>query len=87
MGRLSAEGLCACRSIEAATDTRVLLAFVREVLVPELKPGQVVVVLDNLSARKAAEGEPLITAAGCRLLHLPPYSPDLNPIEPCWSKL
>ena len=86
LGGLSAEGLCACMPREAAVDTRVCLAFVREVLVPELKPGQVVV-LDNLSAHQAAEVEPLITAAGCRLLYLPPYSPDLKPIEPCWSKL
>lgn len=86
LGGLSAEGLCACMSIEAATDTEVFLAFVREVLLPELRPGQVVV-LDNLSAHKAAEVETLVTAAGCRLLYLPPYSPDLNPIEPCWSKL
>lgn len=73
-------------SIEAATDREVFLAFVREVLVPELTPGQVVV-LDNLSAHKAAGVEALIRAAGCRVLYLPPYSPDLNPIEPCWSKL
>lgn len=86
LGGLSAAGLCACMSIESATDTDVFLAFVREVLVPELRPGQVVV-LDNLSAHKAAEVESLITGAGCRLLYLPPYSPDLNPIEPCWSKL
>ena len=86
LGGLSAEGLCACMSIEAATSTEVFLAFVREVLLPELRPGQVVV-LDNLSAHKAAEVEALIRSVGCRLLYLPPYSPDLNPIEPCWSKL
>lgn len=86
LGGLSLEGLVACMSIEAATDKEVFLAFVRQVLVPVLRPGQVVV-LDNLSAHKAAEVREAIEAAGCRLLYLPPYSPELNPIELCWSKL
>jgi len=54
--------------------------------VPVLRPGQVVV-MDNLSAHKAREVHEAITAAGCRLLYLPPYSPEFNPIELCWSKL
>ena len=64
----------------------VFVAFTREVLMPELRPGQVVI-LDNLSPHKADEVRALIEAAGCRLLLLPPYSPDLNPIEQAWSKL
>src|SRR5690606_23513881 len=86
LGGLSREGLIACMSIEAATDREVFVAFVREGLVPELKPGQAVI-LDNLSSHKAAEVSEMITGAGCRLLHLPAYSPELNPIELCWSKL
>lgn len=86
LGGLSLQGLVACMSIETATDTPVFVAFVRHVLAPALKPGQVVI-LDNLSPHKAAEVRSLIEGAGCRLLLLPPYSPDLNPIEQAWSKL
>ena len=86
LGGLSLQGLGACMSIQAATDTPVFVAFTRHVLVPELRPGQVVI-LDNLSPHKADEVRALIEAAGCRFLLLPPYSPDLNPIEQAWSKL
>lgn len=55
-------------------------------LVPKLKPGDVVVV-DNLSAHKVKGLRELITARGAELLFLPPYSPDFNPIEQAWSKL
>ncbi len=73
-------------SIEASTDTDVFLAFVREVLVPSLRPGQIVL-MDNLSPHKAPRVREAIEAAGCRLRLLPRYSPDLNPIEMCWSKI
>lgn len=86
LGGLSLEGLIACMSIESATNKSVFVAFVREVLVPQLRVGQVVI-LDNLSPHKADEVRDLIEAAGCQLLLLPPYSPDLNPIEQTWSKL
>jgi transposase len=86
LGGLSLEGLIACMSIQAATDLDVFRAFTREVLVPELRPGQVVI-LDNLSPHKAEEIRELIEEAGCQLLLLPPYSPDLMPIEQAWSKL
>ncbi len=86
VGGLSRAGLIACMSIEGATNTAVMVAFTREVLVPVLRPGQVVI-MDNLSAHKAPAVRALIEHAGCQLLCLPPYSPDLNPIEPAWSKL
>jgi transposase len=86
LGGLSLDGFCACMSIEAATDRDVFTAFVAHVLVPALRPGQVVV-LDNLSAHKVAAARALIEAAGCTLLFLPPYSPDFHPIEQAWSKL
>ena len=86
VGGLSLEGLVACMTVEGAADTDVLVAFTRHVLVPVLRPGQIVV-LDNLSAHKAPMLRRLIERAGCTLLFLPPYSPDLNPIEPAWSKL
>ena len=86
LGGLSLGGLTACLAIEGAADTAVMLAFVRHALVPTLRPGQVVV-LDNLSVHRAASVRRAVEAAGCRLLFLPPYSPDLNPIELAWSKL
>jgi transposase len=86
VGGLSLGGLIACMSVEGATDTDVVAAFAEHVLIPALRPGQVVV-LDNLSPHRAARGRALIEAAGCRLLFLPPYSPDFNPIEQAWSKL
>ena len=86
LGGLTLAGLTACMSIEGAADTAVLVAFVEHVLVPTLTPGQVVV-LDNLSVHRAARVRELVEQAGCTLRFLPPYSPDLNPIEPAWSKL
>lgn len=86
LGGLSLEGLVACMTVTGATDTPVMVAFTQQVLVPALRPGQVVV-MDNLSPHKAPRVRALIEAAGCRLLFLPPYSPDLNPIEQAWSKL
>lgn len=86
LGGLSTTGLVAMMTIEAATNQDVFLAFVREVLVPELRPGQIVV-LDNLSPHKAPAVRKAIEDAGCKMKFLPPYSPDFSPIEPCWSKL
>lgn len=86
LGALSLAGLGACMTVNAPTDTDVFTAYVRHLLVPTLRPGQVVV-LDNLNAHRAAAVRTLIARVGCRLLFLPPYSPDFNPIEPAWSKL
>jgi transposase len=71
---------------EGAADTAAVVAFTAHVLVPALHPGQVVV-MDNLSPHKAPRVRQLIERAGCRLLFLPPYSPDFDRIEPAWSKL
>ncbi len=60
--------------------------YVERSLVPELRPGDIVV-MDNLPAHKGAAVAAAIESAGCRLVYLPPYSPDLNPIEPMWSKV
>jgi transposase len=86
LGALSCTGLEAVMMIEGATDADVFRAYVQEVLCPTLRAGDIVVA-DNLSAHKAAGVQAAITATGARLLYLPPYSPDLNPIEPCWSKI
>jgi transposase len=86
LGALGLAGLVATMTIEGFTDGAVFLAFVQQVLVPELRPGHVVV-LDNLKAHKVAGIAEAITTTGARLLYLPPYSPDLSPIEECWSKV
>ena len=61
-------------------------AFVEQVLVPTLRPGDIVV-MDNLSSHKSARTTELIHAARAELVYLPPYSPDFNPIEPAFSKI
>jgi len=80
------DGTTACMAIEGATDTAVFRAFVSEVLVPTLRPGDIVV-MDNLIPHKNEETITLLEAAGATALFLPPYSPDLNPIELMWSKV
>lgn len=86
LGAMTSSGLLATMTIEESTDTDVFLAFLDQVLCPKLKPGQIVV-LDNLSAHKAPAVQEKIEATGASLLYLPPYSPDLNPIEKCWAKI
>jgi len=79
-------GPCAAALVSGATDSEIFLAYVEHVLVPELTPGDVVI-LDNLSPHKAAGVREKIESAGATLLYLPPYSPDFNPIENMWSKV
>ena len=86
IGAICARGVVAMMTIEAATTTAVFLAFVTHVLVPELRPGDIVV-LDNGGAHKPAVIKAAVEAAGATLLFVPPYSPELNPIEMCWSKM
>ena len=83
---LSGKGVGAPMMLEGAMDTAAFVVYVREVLAPELSPGQVVV-MDNLSVHKARAVEELIEARGCQLLFLPAYSPDLSPIELAFSKI
>lgn len=73
-------------TVEASTDGDVFLAFLDQVLCPQLRAGHIVV-LDNLAAHKVPEVRERIEATGATLLYLPPYSPDLNPIEKCWAKI
>ena len=86
LGAVSASGWVATMTIEAATDGDVFLAYVEQVLCPQLRPSHCVV-MDNLAAHKVAGVRELIEATGARLLYLPPYSPDFNPIEKCWAQL
>ncbi len=86
LAAITIEGVLAAASIDAATDGEVFTCFIREVLIPTLRPGMVVV-MDNLSAHKLAAIRVSIEAARCRLVYLPPYSPDYSPIENIWSKV
>lgn len=79
-------GLAAAATVDAPADADVFRAFVRESLAPALRPGDVVV-MDNLASHKAAGVREAIEAAGAQVRYLPPYSPDLSPIEPMWSKV
>ena len=72
--------------IDGPMNGNAFLAYVEQVLAPSLKPGDIVV-LDNLSAHKVPGVRETIEAAGARLLYLPPYSPDFNPIEQLFAKL
>ena len=86
LGALDVHGVRAMMTIEGATDAEVFETFLERVLLRKLKPGDIVV-LDNVGAHRSADVHRLIEAAGARVLYLPPYSPDLNPIELCWAKL
>jgi transposase len=86
LGAMSLNGMIATMTIEEPTDTDIFMAYVEHLLYPVLKPGDVVV-MDNLSAHKAPAVREWIEKAGAELLYLPPYSPDLNPIEKAWAKL
>ena len=80
------DGSTACMTLAGATDTEVFRTYISEVLCPELRPGDIVI-MDNLGAHKSPATLELITARGAQALFLPAYSPDLNPIEKMWSKV
>ena len=86
LGALSLRGVVAAMTIESATDGDVFLAYLEQALCPKLQAGDVVV-MDNLSAHKVPGVRQLIEVSGAKLLYLPPYSPDFNPIENMFSKL
>ena len=83
---MSRSGMGPSLAVEGATTKVVFEAYIEKVLAPELKPGQIVV-MDNLSSHKGPRVRELIEDRGCELLYLPPYSPDLNPIEEAFAKL
>ena len=86
LATLSMTGITAPMTISGAVDGDVFKVYVEQVLSPTLKVGETVV-MDNLPAHKVAGIRELIEASGAKLIYLPPYSPDLNPIEKCWSKI
>jgi transposase len=83
---LTAAGAGPTLALDGAVDGPAFAAYLREVLAPTLRPGQVVV-LDNLSAHKGDAARAIVEARGCRLLFLPAYSPDFSPIELAFAKL
>jgi transposase len=88
IGALTQEGVAASMSVAAATGTAVFLAFAEQALIPALRGRpDALVVMDNLAAHKAAAVRGALDRAGLGYRYLPPYSPDLNPIEPAWAKL
>jgi transposase len=86
IGALSLSGLQAPMTVDGASDGEVFRAYVEQVLCPTLE-SEDVVVMDNLSAHKVSGIREAIEAKGAKVIYLPPYSPDWNPIEKCWSKL
>jgi transposase len=86
LASMSLEGMGPTLAVEGATTAAVFEAYVEEVLAPSLRPGQLVV-MDNLTAHKGERVGELVEGRGCELLYLPPYSPDLNPIEEAFSKI
>jgi transposase len=86
LGAPSLQGLDAVMTVDGATDEAVFRAYVEQVLGPTLVAGAVVI-MDNWGAHKVAGSRAAIAQHGAQVIYLPPYSPDLSPIEPCWSKV
>lgn len=86
LGCLTRTGIGPAMLVEGATTTEVFTAYVEHLLVPWLRPGQIVI-LDNLSAHLGDRVRQLVEAAGCQVRYLPAYSPDFSPIEWAFSKL
>ena len=88
LGAIARDGLVAVMSIAAATSTAVFLAFLQQGLIPALRARpEVLVAMDNLAPHRAAAVRNALSQAGLAHRYLPAYSPDMNPIEPAWSKL
>jgi transposase len=86
LASMTFEGMGPCMALVGSTTRAAFEAYVEWVLAPNLSPGQVVI-MDNLSADKVGRVRELIEGAGCELLYLPPYSPNLNPIEQAFAKV
>lgn len=85
LAALGTTGIAAAMTVQGAADTLTVEAFVREVVVPTLRPGQILV-LDNVRTHKSDGLRRLVEGAGCQVRFLPAYSPDLSPIEEAFSK-
>jgi transposase len=86
LGAIALDGVRAVMTVEGGTSREVFLRFAREHLCPSLRRGDVVV-MDNLAAHHVREVRRVIEESGATVLFLPPYSPEMNPIEICWAKL
>jgi transposase len=86
LGALNLRGLVATMTIQGGTDGDVFAAFLDEILGPHLKDGDLVV-MDNAGAHKDPRVKMILAKFGAKPVYLPPYSPELNPIELAWSKL
>ena len=86
IGALRCDGLVAPSVFDGPINGELFLAYVQQVLVPTLRPGDIVI-MDNLRSHKVAGVREAIEAAGATLMFIPPYSPDLNPIEMAFAKL
>jgi transposase len=80
------KGMGPCLVVEGATTREVFETYSERMLGPALRPGQIVVI-DNLSSHKGERVRVMIEERGCELIYLPPYSPDLNPIEEAFAKV
>ena len=86
LASITAEGTGPCLAVEGSTTRGVFETYLERVLAPSLRPGRVVV-MDNLSAHKGGRVREIVEGRDCEVLYLPPYSPDLNPIEQAFSKV
>lgn len=86
IGGMSLDELIASMSIVGSVNTDVFLFYIQEILIPQLWSGAIIV-MDNLPVHHASVIQAAIEAVGAKVVFLPPYSPDLSPIELCWSKL
>lgn len=86
IGAISLNGMMGCMTFEGGTKKEIFITYIKDVLSPDLREGNIVI-MDNLSAHKSNEIREIIESKGAFLVYLPRYSPDLNPIELCWSKL
>jgi transposase len=86
LSSMTLEGMRTSLAVEGATNREVFETYVEQILAPTLRRGQVVV-MDNLTAHKGERVKELIEERGCKLIYLPPYSPDFNPIEEAFAKI
>lgn len=86
IGSVRQDGGTACMTVEGAVNAEVFRSYIREILLPTLRKGDILV-MDNLSAHKDREALDLLKEAGVTVRFLPAYSPDYNPIELMWSKV
>lgn len=86
IGAMGLRGLVATLTVEGAVDTICFDAYLEQVLGPQLRRGDVIV-LDNLGAHRASRIGEVAEGRGAQVLWLAPYSPDFSPIEQCWSKI